>query len=188
MILVIDNYDSFTYNIIQYMGKFTKNFIVYKNDEITLEELKNIRFDKILISPGPKSPSEAGISKDVINYFAGKKPILGICLGHQAIGEVFGGKTIHAPSVIHGKTSIIKHDGKGIFEGVASNIEVGRYHSLVIDPKTFPKEHLEITAQTEGIIMGVRHKKHKIEGVQFHPESILTKQGLKMIENFVKKF
>ncbi|MFD1774701.1 anthranilate synthase component II [Paenibacillus rhizophilus] len=187
MILVIDNYDSFTYNLVQYIGKHTKNIVVYKNNKITIEELRGLPISRILISPGPKSPSEAGISKLVIDYFKNKVPILGVCLGHQAVGEVFGGMTVHAPYVMHGKPSKIFHDGKGIFKGIKQGIPVGRYHSLVIDPHTFPKDELVITARTEdNIIMGVRHKQFPVEAVQFHPESIITQNGLMMMENFLQ--
>lgn len=187
MNVIIDNYDSFTYNLVQYIGVFTSDILIYKNDEISIEELEKLNISRIMISPGPKSPSEAGISKAVIEHFKGKVPIVGVCLGHQAIGEVFGGATIHAPYVMHGKASVITHDEEGMFSGVRQNINVGRYHSLVIDPETFPHDELKITAKTEdGVIMGVRHRHYPIEAVQFHPESILTQDGLKMIENFLK--
>ena len=186
MILVIDNYDSFTYNIVQYLYEWEKMVLVYRNDKISIEEIVKLKPSKILISPGPGNPSEAGISLDVIKYFAGKVPILGVCLGHQCIGEAFGGKVIRAKNLMHGKTSQIHHDAKGIFKGLPNPFEATRYHSLIVEKKSFPKE-LIISAQTDqGEIMALRHKKMQIDGVQFHPESILTKEGKKLLKNFVK--
>lgn len=186
MIIIIDNYDSFTYNLVQYIGVYTDKMKVFKNDQITVSELTWESIDRILISPGPKSPVEAGISKEVIDFFKGKVPIFGVCLGHQAIGEVFDGQVVHAPSVMHGKTSIAIHDGRGIFKNVRNEVQVGRYHSLVIDPQSFPHCKLKITAKTlDGVILGVRHLSYLIEGVQFHPESVLTDDGLVMVENFL---
>ncbi|MBT5856651.1 aminodeoxychorismate/anthranilate synthase component II [bacterium] len=185
MLLMIDNYDSFTYNLVQYFGELGQDPEVFRNDAITVDEIRAKNPSHIVISPGPGRPADAGITKDVIREFAGKTPILGVCLGHQAIGEVFGAKVTYAPSIMHGKTSMITHDGKGVFQGLESPIEVTRYHSLVLDPASLP-DTLEVTSQTDdGIVMGVRHKELSVEGVQFHPESILTKLGKDMIKNFV---
>ena len=186
MILVVDNYDSFTYNLVQYLGEMGEKPAVYRNDEITIPEIKKLRPDRILISPGPKSPKEAGISREVIRTFAGQVPILGVCLGHQAIGEVFGGRVVRAGRIMHGKTSAIYHDGKTIFKGLPNPFQATRYHSLIVEKKSLPAI-LEISAWTkEGEIMGLRHKKLIVEGVQFHPESILTLEGKKLLENFCK--
>ena len=186
MILIIDNYDSFTYNIVQYLYELGFDSKVFRNDEITLAEIEKLNPTHIIISPGPKTPSEAGITKEVIKHFAGKIPLLGICLGHQAIGEVFGGKVVNAKELVHGKTSMIYHDGKTIFAGLDSPFEAGRYHSLAVKAKDLP-ECLEISAYTrDNEIMGLRHKTLKVEGVQFHPESILTKQGKKILKNFIE--
>ncbi|MFA6169510.1 MAG: aminodeoxychorismate/anthranilate synthase component II [Candidatus Margulisiibacteriota bacterium] len=185
MILVVDNYDSFTYNLVQYLGEMGEKPAVYRNDEITIPEIKKLRPDRILISPGPKSPKEAGISREVIRTFAGSVPILGVCLGHQAIGEVFGGRVVRAGRIMHGKTSAIYHDGKTIFKGLPNPFQATRYHSLIVEKKSLPAV-LEISAWTkEGEIMGLRHKKFSVEGVQFHPESILTDYGKKLLENFL---
>ena len=184
MILVIDNYDSFTYNVVQTIGLFNKEINVVRNDKITLKEISLLSPSHIIISPGPCTPNEAGISIEVINHFAGKIPILGICLGHQCIGQAFGGRIIRAPSPIHGKTSQINHDKKTIFRGIKNPFTAARYHSLIIEKSTLPSS-LEISAETDGIIMAVRHKKYNIEGVQFHPESFLTKEGKKLIWNFI---
>lgn len=185
MLLVIDNYDSFTYNLVQYLGELGAEMEVYRNDEISVEEIEELAPDQILISPGPGIPDNAGITLAVINEFAGKTPILGVCLGHQAIGQVFGGNVVRAPEPIHGKPSIVKHDGKGVFRDVAQDFEAGRYHSLIVDRLTFP-DCLEVTAETEeGMIMGLRHKELPVEGVQFHPESILTPEGKKILKNFL---
>ncbi|MFH2013212.1 MAG: aminodeoxychorismate/anthranilate synthase component II [Pseudomonadota bacterium] len=182
---MIDNYDSFTYNLVQYFGELGVKLKVIRNDKITLEGIKEINPDKIVISPGPGTPDDAGISKDVIKHFGKKKWILGVCLGHQCIGEVFGGKVKRADLVMHGKTSIISHDEKFIYKGVENPFEAARYHSLVVSDDGFPS-CLKITARTEeGVIMGIRHRKHKIEGVQFHPESFLTAEGKKIIKNFI---
>ena len=186
MILVIDNYDSFTYNLVQYLGEFGADLEVYRNDKITLGRINKMKPAKIVISPGPGEPKDAGISKDVIGSFGKVIPILGVCLGHQAIGEVFGGKIIGAKSLMHGKTSKIYHDGKGIFRGVPNPFEATRYHSLIVERKTFPKA-LTITAETKDKeIMGLQHKTYPIYGVQFHPESILTLEGKKILKNFLE--
>ena len=185
MILIIDNYDSFTYNLVQYLGEMGEKLIVYRNDKITLEEIKKLKPDHIVISPGPGRPEDAGISKDLIREFAGKIPILGVCLGHQCIGEVFGGKVVGAKRLMHGKTSLIYHNGKDIFKGVENPFEATRYHSLIVERESLPS-CLEITAETkEKEIMGLKHKDYPIWGVQFHPESILTKEGKKILKNFV---
>lgn len=186
MILIIDNYDSFTYNIVQYLGEMGQEIEVYRNDKITLEEIEARKPDHLLISPGPCDPEQAGISVAAIQHFAGKIPILGVCLGHQSIGYAFGGKIIRADRLMHGKTSPIQHNDDGVFAGMPPNFTATRYHSLLIERDTIP-DCLEITAQTaEGEIMGVRHKTLPIEGVQFHPESVLTEDGRRILENFVK--
>ena len=186
MILVIDNYDSFTYNLVQYLGELGSDLEVYRNDKITIEGIKMRGPDKILISPGPGEPKDAGISEEVIRSFAGLVPILGVCLGHQAIGEVYGGKIVGAKTLMHGKTSAIHHDGKGIFNGVKNPFEATRYHSLVIDRSSMP-DVLRITAETkDNEIMALEHVKLPIYGVQFHPESILTVEGKKILGNFLK--
>jgi anthranilate synthase/aminodeoxychorismate synthase-like glutamine amidotransferase len=186
MILVIDNYDSFTYNLVQYLGELGEKVCVYRNDRITLDEIKRLKIDKIVISPGPKTPREAGISNDIILEFGKKIPILGVCLGHQCIGYVFGGKVVRADRLMHGKTSMISHDGKTIFKGLPNPFSATRYHSLIIERKTLPSV-LEVSAWTkDNEIMGLRHKDFKIEGVQFHPESILTKVGKDLLKNFLK--
>lgn len=185
MILVIDNYDSFTYNIVQYLGEMGEDVRVYRNDAITLEEIAEQAPDRILVSPGPCSPEQAGVSIDVIREFAGKIPILGVCLGHQSIGHAFGGNIVRADRLMHGKTSPIKHDGRGVFAGVPQDFTATRYHSLLIERDSLP-DCLEITAETEeGEIMGVRHKSLPVEGVQFHPESVLTEHGRTLLQNFV---
>ena len=184
-VLVIDNYDSFVYNLVQYLGELKAEPIVKRNDAITIEEAEKIAPDSLLISPGPGNPEQAGMSIELIKWAAGKIPILGICLGHQCIGEAWGGKTIHAPQIMHGKTSMISHNKTGVFENIDSPFEATRYHSLMVDPKSFP-EDLEITATTDdGLIMGLKHKEFEIYGLQFHPESILTSHGHKLIENFL---
>lgn len=186
MILVIDNYDSFTYNIVQYLGEMGAEIEVVRNDELTVEEILKKKPKQILISPGPCSPKEAGISVDVIQKLAGKIPILGVCLGHQSIGYAFGGEIIRAKKLMHGKTSQITHDGKGVFKGLPNPFQATRYHSLVIKKETIP-DCLVITAQSEdGEIMGVRHKTLAVEGVQFHPESILTESGKALLKNFIE--
>lgn len=184
MLLVIDNYDSFTYNLVQFLGELGAEPQVVRNDAITVDEIARGNYSGIVISPGPGEPSGAGVSLQAIRELAGKVPILGVCLGHQAIGEAFGGHIVRAPKPIHGKSCVIHHDGKGIFAGLPGDVEIGRYHSLVIERETCPAD-LEVTAQTtDGIIMGVRHKKYAVEGVQFHPESVLTPQGMAMLRNF----
>jgi para-aminobenzoate synthetase component 2 len=185
MILVIDNYDSFTYNLVQYLGELGEDIIVKRNDEIGLDEIAALAPDHILISPGPCSPNEAGISLAVIDRFKGEIPIFGVCLGHQSIGQAFGGDVVRAEKLMHGKTSEILHDGKTIFEGIPSPFTATRYHSLIVKRETLP-DCLEITAETaEGEIMGLRHKEYPIEGVQFHPESIITENGLNMLRSFL---
>ncbi|CAM3100076.1 aminodeoxychorismate/anthranilate synthase component II [Paenibacillus sediminis] len=186
MILVIDNYDSFTYNLVQYLGELGEEVVVRRNDEIDIEGIKGLSPDHILISPGPRSPSEAGITLDVIKHFKGIIPIFGVCLGHQAIGQAFGGKVVRAERLMHGKTSPILHKGTSVFEGLPSPFTATRYHSLIVDRESLP-DCLEITAETaEGEIMGLRHKEYPIEGVQFHPESIITDYGHQMLRNFLK--
>jgi anthranilate synthase/aminodeoxychorismate synthase-like glutamine amidotransferase len=185
MLVVIDNYDSFTYNLVQYLGELGERPRVFRNDQVTLEELTALHPARIVISPGPKSPKEAGISCDLITRFAGQIAILGVCLGHQCIGAAFGGRIVRAARLMHGKTSPIHHDGRTIFSGLPNPFEATRYHSLLIDREGLP-DCLEISAQTaEGEIMGVRHKAHRIEGIQFHPESILTKEGKALLRNFL---
>lgn len=185
MILMIDNYDSFTYNLVQYIGEMGKTLKVYRNDKITIPEIEAMNPDKMVISPGPCTPTEAGISLEVIKHFAGKIPILGVCLGHQSIGQAFGGEVIRAPRLMHGKTSLIHHDGEGVFKDIPNPFEATRYHSLIVRRETLPS-CLQITAETdEREIMGIRHKEYPIEGVQFHPESILTQDGMKLLGNFV---
>ena len=186
MILVIDNYDSFTYNLVQYLGELGADLKVYRNDKITVEQIKKMNPERIVISPGPGRPEDAGISVSLIKELAGKIPILGVCLGHQAIGYAYGGKIIQAKELMHGKTSQIYHDKKDIFKSLTNPFEATRYHSLVIDRKTLP-ECLEVTAWTKDKeIMGVKHKKLALWGVQFHPESILTKSGMDILRNFLK--
>ena len=186
MLLMIDNYDSFTYNLVQYLGELGEDIKVFRNDRVTIKDIEELNPERIVISPGPCTPKEAGVSVDVIKYFAGKIPILGVCLGHQAIGAAFGGDIIRAPRLMHGKTSMIYHDGKTIYEGLPNPFEATRYHSLTIKKETLPS-CLEITAWTEqDEIMGVRHKEFIVEGVQFHPESILTKVGKTLLKNFLK--
>jgi anthranilate synthase/aminodeoxychorismate synthase-like glutamine amidotransferase len=187
MILMIDNYDSFTYNLVQYLGELGADVRVYRNDQITVAEVERLSPEKIVISPGPCTPKEAGISCDVIRFFAGRVPILGVCLGHQCIGDVFGGEVVRAPALFHGKTSMIYHDGKTIFRGLPRPFEATRYHSLVIRRETLP-DCLELSAETDdGMIMGVRHRKLLVEGVQFHPESILTREGKQLLANFLSQ-
>lgn len=192
MLLMIDNYDSFTYNVVQYLGELGADVQVYRNDEITIEEIEALNPTQLVISPGPCTPNEAGISVAAIKHFAGKLPILGICLGHQSIGQAFGGDIVRAKQVMHGKLSPVHHEDKGVFSGLNNPVEVTRYHSLVIDQKTLP-DCLEVTSWTQDDegnideIMGVRHKELDIEGVQFHPESILTEQGHELLANFLKR-
>jgi len=192
MLLMIDNYDSFTYNLVQYFGELGQEVVVHRNDQITLEEIERLRPDYLVISPGPCTPNEAGISVAAIRHFAGKIPILGVCLGHQSIGQAFGGKIVRAREVMHGKTSPVWHADKGVFKGVENPVTVTRYHSLVIDRESLP-DVLEVTAWTQtedgqfDEIMGVRHKTLPVEGVQFHPESILTEAGHAMLNNFLEQ-
>jgi len=187
MLLMIDNYDSFTYNIVQYFGELGEDVRTVRNDEITLNDINVLKPDRICISPGPKSPADAGVSVDVLKQFAGKLPILGVCLGHQAIGAAFGGKVVRAKQVMHGKTSLIAHTGEGVFKGLPSPFTVIRYHSLAIERASLP-DCLEVTAWTDdGEIMGVRHKEFDIEGVQFHPESILSEHGHALFKNFLER-
>ena len=187
MLLVIDNYDSFTYNLVQYLGELGAEMKVFRNDEITVEEIESdIKPDKILISPGPGTPDDSGVSLDVLRNFGEKLPILGVCLGHQAIGQVFGGKVVRAPEPVHGKPVEICHDGKTIFKNLKYRFRAARYHSLVVERESLP-DCLEISATSpDGLIMALRHKTHKIEGVQFHPESILTNEGKKLLQNFLE--
>jgi len=192
MMLMIDNYDSFTYNLVQYLGELGADVHVHRNDQISLDEIEKLKPQRIMISPGPCTPNEAGVSMQVIEKFAGKLPILGVCLGHQSIGQVFGGKIIHAKEIMHGKTSLIYHNNSGVFAGLKNPYTATRYHSLVIEKESLP-DCLEITAWTENAngsmdeIMGVRHKKYDIEGVQFHPESILTEHGHDLLKNFLNR-
>ncbi|MFF3025326.1 aminodeoxychorismate/anthranilate synthase component II [Gottfriedia sp. NPDC057948] len=188
MILMIDNYDSFTYNLVQYLGELGEELIVKRNDEITLEEIEALAPTYLMISPGPCTPNEAGISLKAIEHFAGKIPILGVCLGHQSIAQVFGGDVVRAERLMHGKTSAITHEGLGVFNDLPSPIDVTRYHSLIVKKETFPEE-LEITAWTnEGEIMALKHKTLPIEGVQFHPESIMSQFGKEMLRNFLQAY
>jgi len=185
MIFVLDNYDSFTYNLVQYFGELGQEVVVRRNDQTSIEEIEAMTPDRLCISPGPCTPAEAGKSNEVIRHFAGNIPILGVCLGHQCIGEVFGGKVIRAPRLMHGKTSPIRHRGVGVFTGLPDPFEATRYHSLIVERETLP-DCLEITAETvEGEIMGVRHRELPVEGVQFHPESILTGRGKELLRNFL---
>jgi para-aminobenzoate synthetase component II len=187
MILVIDNYDSFTYNLVQYLGELGEQVTVRRNDEIDLDGIDALRPDHILISPGPCTPNEAGICLAVIEHFKGRIPIFGVCLGHQSIGQAFGGDVVKAERLMHGKTSPIHHDGKTVFEGLPSPFTATRYHSLIVSSETLP-DCLEISARTaEGEIMGLRHKEYAIEGVQFHPESIITDHGHQMLRNFLRR-
>ena len=187
MLLVIDNYDSFTYNLVQYLGELGETVEVRRNDRVTIDEIEsNLRPERIVISPGPGTPNDAGISLDVIERFSGKIPLLGVCLGHQAIGQAFGGRVVRAPELMHGKASEVSHDGKTIFDGLQDRFLAGRYHSLMVEKHSLPSS-LEISASTDdGIIMGLRHRELKVEGVQFHPESILTSDGKQLLANFLK--
>jgi anthranilate synthase/aminodeoxychorismate synthase-like glutamine amidotransferase len=189
MIFVLDNYDSFTFNLVQYIGETGEDVEVRRNNEISVEEIAAMTPRKIVISPGPRTPKEAGITVDLIRHFAGKIPILGVCLGHQAIGSAFGGRVVRSDRIMHGKTSMVEHDGRTIFRGVGSPMVANRYHSLIVEEKNLPKE-LEISARSEEngktVIMGLRHRELPIEGVQFHPESVLTPDGAKLIRNFLQ--
>lgn len=189
MVFVLDNYDSFTYNLVQYLGEMGAEVVVRRNNQVTVTEIEEMNPERILVSPGPCTPQEAGISIDLIRHFAGKIPILGVCLGHQALGEAFGGKVVRAKTLMHGKTSLVEHDGKTIFRSLPSPMTATRYHSLVVSESDLPKE-LEISASTtekdgSRTIMGLRHRKFPVEGVQFHPESVLTGEGKKLIRNFL---
>jgi anthranilate synthase/aminodeoxychorismate synthase-like glutamine amidotransferase len=189
MVFVLDNYDSFTYNLVQYLGELGARVEVRRNDQLTVEDVEALRPERILISPGPCTPSDAGISVDLIRRFAGKVPVLGVCLGHQALGEAFGGKVVRAKQLMHGKTSKVEHDGKTVFRGLSSPMTATRYHSLIVSENSLPAE-LEVSAHTvesDGtrVIMGLRHRKFPLEGVQFHPESVLTNEGKKLVENFL---
>lgn len=186
MILMIDNYDSFVYNLVQYLREMGREVAVHRNDKISLDQVERMRPRHIIISPGPCTPDEAGVSLDLIRQFAGKIPILGVCLGHQAIGQAFGGRVVRAGRPMHGKTSAVSHDGRGVFAGLPRSLVVGRYHSLVVSPEGLP-DCLEVTALTgSGEIMGLRHREYYVEGVQFHPESILTGHGREMLANFLR--
>lgn len=185
MILVIDNYDSFTYNLVQYLGELGAEMRVFRNDEITVEQAVALNPEKVLVSPGPCTPKEAGVSRDIIREFGPRLPLFGVCLGHQSIGEVYGGNVIRAERLMHGKTSPMLHEGRSVFKGLPSPFDATRYHSLIIERETLP-DCLEITAWTaEGEIMGVQHREHPVHGVQFHPESILTMDGKKLLQNFL---
>jgi para-aminobenzoate synthetase component II len=187
MLLVIDNYDSFTYNLVQYLGELGETVEVRRNNRVTIDEIKNsLRPERIVISPGPGTPDGAGITLDVIEHFSGKIPLLGVCLGHQAIGQAFGGKVVRAPELMHGKASEVNHDGKTIFAGLSKPFLAGRYHSLIVEKNSLP-DCLEVSASTaDNTIMGLRHRELKVEGVQFHPESILTSDGKQLLANFLK--
>jgi anthranilate synthase/aminodeoxychorismate synthase-like glutamine amidotransferase len=184
MILLLDNYDSFTYNLAQFLGQLGGKLEVHRNDQITLDEIAAKKPEKIVISPGPGTPQDAGICIEVIRRFAGQIPILGVCLGHQAIGHAFGGKVIRAPQIMHGKTSRIHHDNKTLFKDLPQDFVATRYHSLIVEEKSFPAD-LEISAKTDGIIMGLRHRSMAVEGVQFHQESVLTEVGMQLLKNFL---
>ncbi|HEX7165665.1 MAG TPA: aminodeoxychorismate/anthranilate synthase component II [Acidimicrobiales bacterium] len=186
-VVVIDNYDSFVYNLVQYLGELRAEPVVHRNDAVTVEQVADLQPDAILVSPGPGRPEVAGISNDVIRELGPTVPTLGVCLGHQCIGEVFGGRIVRAPHIMHGKTSWISHRGDGVFAELPDPFEATRYHSLVVERDSFPSSELEVTAETEdGVIMGVRHRSHPIEGVQFHPESILTRSGHDLLRNFLR--
>jgi anthranilate synthase/aminodeoxychorismate synthase-like glutamine amidotransferase len=186
MIFVLDNYDSFTYNLVQYLGELGAEPVVRRNDEVTVEEIeRELRPAKILISPGPGTPRDAGVTLEVVRRFAGRVPVLGVCLGHQAIGEAFGGRVVRAPAPVHGKPAEIEHDGRTIFAGLSQRFKAGRYHSLVVERESVP-DCLEISATTpDGLVMGLRHREFAVEGVQFHPESIITDEGKRLLENFL---
>lgn len=191
MVFVLDNYDSFTYNLVQYLGELGARVEVRRNDQITVDEIAALQPERIVISPGPCTPHEAGISIDLIRHFAGKVPLLGVCLGHQAIGAAFGGNVVRAKNLMHGKTSQVEHDGKTIFQGVSSPMTATRYHSLIVAEETLPAE-LEVSAWTRDrdgtrVIMGLRHRTFAVEGVQFHPESVLTTEGKRLVKNFLQK-
>ena len=189
MVFVLDNYDSFTYNLVQYLGELGAEVEVRRNDQVNVDEVEALRPERIVVSPGPCTPSDAGISVELIRRFAGKVPVLGVCLGHQALGEAFGGKIVRAKNLMHGKTSPVEHDGRTIFEGLTSPMTATRYHSLIVSEDGLPPE-LEVSARTverdgTSVIMGLRHRKFPVEGVQFHPESVLTEEGKKLVANFL---
>ena len=185
-VLVVDNYDSFVYNVVQYLGELGAEPLVYRNDALTVDEARELDPDAVVVSPGPGRPSEAGISNDLIRAVAGHVPVLGVCLGHQCIGEVFGGQVVRAPAVMHGKTSMISHDGAGVLAGLPNPFQATRYHSLVVEPTSLP-EVLEVTAEADdGVVMGLRHRHLPVEGVQFHPESVLTREGKALLANFLE--
>jgi anthranilate synthase component II len=184
-VLVVDNYDSFVYNLVQYLGELGAEPLVHRHDELTLDEIVALDPDAVLVSPGPGRPEDAGLSNDVIRHFAGVRPVLGVCLGHQCVGQVYGGEVVRAPAVMHGKTSLIHHSGQGVFAGLPDPFEATRYHSLVVERSSVPAE-LEVTAWTDdGVVMGLRHRTAAVEGVQFHPESILTASGHDLLRNFL---
>lgn len=186
MLVMIDNYDSFTYNLVQYLSELGEEVKTFRNDQVTVKEIVALQPDRIMISPGPCTPDQAGISLEAINYFAGKLPVMGVCLGHQSIGQAFGGKVVHAKQIMHGKTSSVQHTNQGVFTNIENPFTVTRYHSLVVERESLP-ECLEVTAWTDdGEIMGLRHKEMPIEGVQFHPESILTDHGHALLKNFLE--
>jgi anthranilate synthase/aminodeoxychorismate synthase-like glutamine amidotransferase len=190
MVFVLDNYDSFTYNLVQYLGEMGQDVLVRRNNQTTIAEIEGLKPSHILVSPGPCTPQDAGISIELIRHFAGKVPVLGVCLGHQAIGAAFGGKVVRAANLMHGKTSQIEHDGRTVFRGVPSPMQATRYHSLVVSEKRLPRE-LEVSAHTRDhdgtrVIMGLRHKRYPVEGVQFHPESVLTPHGRELLRNFLQ--
>jgi anthranilate synthase/aminodeoxychorismate synthase-like glutamine amidotransferase len=187
MVLVIDNYDSFTYNLVQYLGELGATVVVRRNDQATLDQLRRMEHSRVVISPGPGRPEQAGVTLDVIKEFGSRMPVLGVCLGHQAIGLAFGGDVVRAPLPIHGKTSIVEHNSQGIFAGLTASFQAGRYHSLIVDEKTLPGD-LEVTARTkeDGLVMGLRHRALPIHGVQFHPESVLTNEGRRILRNFLE--
>lgn len=185
-VLMVDNYDSFTYNLVQFLGILGADLVVFRNDRLEMSDIERIAPDAIVISPGPKAPVDAGISREVLVRFGPRIKTLGVCLGHQCIGEVFGGRVVRARQVMHGKTSMVEHDGKGVFKDVPSPFPAARYHSLVVESDSLP-ECLEVTSRTEdGVIMGLRHKEHPVEGIQFHPESFMTAPGMKILENFLE--
>jgi anthranilate synthase/aminodeoxychorismate synthase-like glutamine amidotransferase len=188
MILIIDNYDSFTYNLVHLVGRHTDDIEVVRNDALTVDDVRAMAPDGILISPGPGRPADAGITEPLIEQLGPATPVLGVCLGHQAIGEVYGGTITHAPSLMHGKTSTVRHDNRSVFEGVEQDFEATRYHSLIVDRDGFPEDELAISAETDdGVIMGLRHRRYPIEGIQFHPESVMTAAGPHLIENWLKR-
>ncbi|MFV5960206.1 aminodeoxychorismate/anthranilate synthase component II [Bacillus sp. AK25] len=188
MILMIDNYDSFTYNLVQYLGELGEELIVKRNDQVTIQEIEELKPDFLMISPGPCSPNEAGISMEAIKHFAGKIPIFGVCLGHQSIAQVFGGDVIRAERLMHGKTSEIEHDGKGVFTGLQNPLVATRYHSLIVKDETLPECFVRTASTKEGELMAIRHKELPIESVQFHPESIMTSFGKEMLKNFIETY